>query len=85
VCLLSGTVVHAEADELGIERGELAGAPTEVGGLGRSARGVGLGEEEEDEVLLTLELPEIESTAVVLRPAEGRKGVANLDRHRGTS
>jgi hypothetical protein len=83
--LLGSAVVNAEADNLSIERGELAGAPTEVGRLGRSARGVGLGEEEEYQVLLAPELAEIEGPTVVLWPAEGREGVANLDRHRGTS
>jgi hypothetical protein len=76
VLLLLGAGIHAEADNLRIERGELAGAPTEVGGLSRSTRGVRLGEKEKDQILVATELTEIERAAVVLGQRGGWECVA---------
>src|SRR5579875_2180354 len=79
--LLLGRVVHADPDDLRVERGELAGTPTEVGRLHRSPRGVRLREEEDYQVLLAPELAEIERAALVRGPGERGKRVANSHSH----
>jgi hypothetical protein len=79
--LLTGRI-DAYPDELRIERGELAGTPTEVGRLERSARGIGLGVEEDDEVLLAAKRLEVQVPATVLGRRECGERIPHLYCHR---
>ena len=83
--LLGGAIVHTDANELRVERGELAGAATEIGRLQRSARRIGPREEEDRQILLAAEGAEIERASVVLWAGEGWEGIAYLNCHRLTS
>src|SRR5579883_2154735 len=85
VLLVRAWVVHADPNNLRVEPVELAGAPTEVGGLHRSARRVRLRVEEHHQVLLAAEAAEIERAALLRGGGERGERVAYLDRHRVTS
>ena len=79
-----GLGVEARAQDRGVQLLEVADSITESDPLGRSARGVGLGEEVEQD-LLAAEVPETDAAAVMRRGREVGRGIAGFQHSRNVA